>query len=96
MSYLLENTDIAIGNTHSPRMCEAQPGCPIHKLTSHHMRSWPQWFREDNGLMERTCEHGIGHPDPDGLHYFLSLGMTYMGVHGCDGCCRLPTTLTEV
>jgi hypothetical protein len=46
------------------------------------MRDLPQHYRDDTGLMERTCPHGIGHPDPDGAG---SPG--YIGEHGCDGCC---------
>ena len=37
---------------------------------------------------ERICEHGVGHPDPDSLEFFRSIGVTSMGIHGCDGCCR--------
>ena len=54
--------------------------CCIHKRTDHAMRSWPQHWRDDRGIMERICPHGVGHPDPDD-----SLGAG--GVHGCDGCC---------
>jgi hypothetical protein len=57
--------------------------CPIHSRTNHSMRSFPQHWRNDRGIMERICSHGIGHPDPDdpGLE-------RDGGVHGCDGCCR--------
>jgi hypothetical protein len=30
-------------------------------------------------MMERTCRHGVGHPDPDDLNPDT--------IHGCDGCC---------
>lgn len=73
-------------NVHPREVCEGRP-CPIHNLSDHSMRDFPQHFRSDNGLMERTCPHGIGHPDPDALPFFESLGITTMGVHGCDGCC---------
>jgi hypothetical protein len=53
--------------------------CPLHRRTDHHMRAWPQHWRDDRGIMERTCPHGIGHPDPD--------DPTTDTVHGCDGCC---------
>lgn len=96
MSVQLENSSMVIGGVHPESACEGQQACAIHALTSHHMRSWRQIFREDNGLMERICEHGIGHPDPDGMHYWRNRGETYMGIHGCDGCCRLPTRLMEV
>lgn len=44
------------------------------------MRSFPQSWRADKGWMERTCPHGIGHPDPDDP--FAD------PIHGCDGCCN--------
>lgn len=56
--------------------------CPIHARSEHHMRSWPQNWRTDKYAMERTCPHGVGHPDPDDPNN--------AGVHGCDGCCRRP------
>ncbi len=65
---------------HRRRDCIGSP-CPIHYRTDHHMRTWPQHWRTDRALMERTCPHGIGHPDPDQR-------LTDGGVHGCDGCCR--------
>ncbi len=65
---------------HRRRDCIGSP-CPIHYRTDHHMRGWRQHWRADRSLMERTCPHGIGHPDPDQR-------LTDGGVHGCDGCCR--------
>lgn len=53
--------------------------CPLHRRSNHHMRAWPQNWRDDRGFMERICPHGIGHPDPD------DSGAD--PVHGCDGCC---------
>jgi hypothetical protein len=32
--------------------------------------------------MERICDHGVGHPDPDEF-------MADVWVHGCDGCCAI-------
>lgn len=53
--------------------------CTVHKRSDHPMRHFPQHYRSDRGIMERTCPHGIGHPDPD--------DRTTDTVHGCDGCC---------
>lgn len=63
-------------------------GCAIHAPTPHHMHleDWPQLMREST-LIERICEHGIGHPDPDSLAFFVKNGDDGWGVHGCDGCC---------
>lgn len=67
---------------HDREECDGRP-CVIHNPSDHVMRDWPTHWREDRGLMERICEHGIGHPDPDSRAY-LSVGG---GIHGCDGCC---------
>jgi hypothetical protein len=42
-------------------------GCSVHNPTNHSMVEWPTSFREDTGMMERVCEHGVGHPDPNAL-----------------------------
>lgn len=79
--------------THEPATCEGQPCC-IHHPTQHHMVQWPQAWRQDRYLMERTCPHGVGHPDPDHMAHIRATrgeGLAWgQGVHGCDGCCR-PT-----
>jgi len=56
--------------------------CCIHNPSDHHMKNWPQLWRDDRKMMERTCPHGIGHPDPDDRSSFRD--------HGCDGCCVTP------
>jgi hypothetical protein len=77
---------------HPPEKC-AGTICTMHNMSNHHMRSFPQLWRMDRGIMERQCPHGIGHPDPD--DYFCN---TYARerVHGCDGCCFPPKTEEEV
>lgn len=79
------NTHTLVGgqrlvNVHSPDRCAGEH-CTIHKPSDHHMGDWPQNFREDRGMMERLCPHGVGHPDPDDP----AVGRA----HGCDGCCDL-------
>jgi hypothetical protein len=83
IEYTLENTDQVIMQVHDPSDCAGRP-CTIHNRTDHHMRSWPQHWRHDRGIMERICEHGVGHPDPD--DYAILNGLD-KGIHGCDGCC---------
>lgn len=70
-------------NVHDERRCAGRP-CTIHNPSQHSMSGFPQHFRQDRGLMERTCPHGVGHPDPDDPQTHTRYG----GVHGCDGCCR--------
>ena len=59
--------------------------CPIHNPSDHVLRLAPLYWRDDRRIMERICEHGVGHPDPDDLKVQSS---PYEGIHGCDGCCR--------
>lgn len=76
--------------THSATLCEGQP-CVVHNPSKHHMANWPMNWREDRYMMERLCEHGVGHPDPDHIwfirnKYGVDMASTE-SVHGCDGCC---------
>lgn len=73
---------------HPETACEGTPCC-IHHPSGHHMAEWPRLWRDDRQLMERTCPHGVGHPDPDHLAYAYRLpDNDGVGVHGCDGCCH--------
>ena len=70
-------------NVHDAAACAGRP-CVMHNPSEHCMSDFPLWWRGDRKLMERTCPHGVGHPDPDqpfppGSHEWR---------HGCDGCCR--------
>lgn len=70
---------------HNPDKCRGER-CVFHNPTPHSMSDRPIVIRE-TGLIERTCIHGIGHPDPDSQDYMdRTTGQGY-GVHGCDGCC---------
>jgi len=70
----------------------SQNGCVIHAPSEHHLRHMPTSFRYDRQMMERICEHGIGHPDPDYLSFIertqgIEAAKTE-SIHGCDGCCQ--------
>jgi len=71
---------------HPKKDC-AGPHCPFHAPSKHHMAAWPMILRETT-LVERQCEHGIGHPDPDSLAWFKKNKIKGYEVHGCDGCCQ--------
>lgn len=77
--------------THTSDVCIGQ-WCSIHDPSDHSMRGFPQLWRTDRMIMERTCAHGIGHPDPDHMaHLKRTLpprDYEAEGVHGCDGCCQ--------
>jgi hypothetical protein len=57
---------------HQPETCAGQD-CVLHNPSSHDMLDRPMVWRQDTGVMERTCEHGVGHPDPDHMSYVKSL-----------------------
>ncbi|MFH9606822.1 hypothetical protein [Streptomyces sp. NPDC017448] len=76
-------------NVHSPERCKGET-CAIHN-PSHHMASFPIVIRLDRGgMVERTCPHGVGHPDPDSVRWLESHNHDVGGfVHGCcaEHCC---------
>ena len=63
--------------------------CVFHNPTKHHMSDWHMILRTDkSALVERICSHGVGHPDPDSLWFFVEIAKeTSLAIHGCDGCC---------
>lgn len=79
----LEHTHTFL-RVHDPVLCEGR-FCTVHNRSEHDMRSFPQHWRSDLALMERTCPHGVGHPDPDERH--RPSWTDGKEVHGCDGCC---------
>lgn len=75
-----------LGNIHPADTCLGQD-CVIHSPSNHHMRRWPLTWRGDKKCFERTCPHGVGHPDPDDAAFQHAIGRPELTVHGCDGCC---------
>lgn len=74
-------------NVHAPHLC-ADRGCAIHNHPSEHpLNASPLNWREDMGILERLCEHRVGHPDADSALYLESIGQGIYNVHACDGCC---------
>lgn len=64
--------------------------CSIHKPSNSTMSLWKRHYRADRGLMERICEHGVGHPDPDHMRFLreeVGISSMHEFTHGCDGCC---------
>lgn len=70
---------------HSPDECSGEVCC-LHNPTVHPLRNADQVWRGDRGIVERVCEHGVGHPDPDDRR--VRTGEDD-GVHGCcvGRCC---------
>lgn len=79
-----------ITNVHKPSECVGEH-CVIHNPSERATRIGKTHWRGDRGIMERVCEHGVGHPDPDSLENIRRvLGdkrAAVESVHGCDGCC---------
>lgn len=74
-------------NPHDSWLCVGR-GCAIHDHPSDHkLKDAPMLWRDDRGILERICEHGIGHPDFDSALYLTSIGSEVENIHGCDGCC---------
>ena len=62
--------------------------CVMHNPREGAHRAMPLLWRDDRGIFERICDHGVGHPDPDQFEYWNSAGiLDSEGIHGCDGCC---------
>lgn len=88
------NDRIHLMHTHPAETCAGR-ACVVHHPSAHHMNTWPRNWRGLRDIMERICEHGIGHPDPDDAAFrhirAEMIGTPFdTGVHGCDGCCTKP------
>lgn len=72
---------------HTRRICHPE-NCPFHNPSDHPLKNATLHLRMDkDSLVERICEHGVGHDDPDSVAYFHKRGLMWAGTHGCDGCC---------
>lgn len=77
---------------HSQDKCEGE-NCSIHNPSDHPLNKAELNWRSDRRIMERFCEHRVGHPDPDDLDYRINVlneDPKYAGMHGCceDRCCQ--------
>jgi hypothetical protein len=89
-------TGQVIRNVHSLDQCDGR-ACVIHNPSDHHMRDWSTNFREDKHFMERLCEHGVGHPDPDDLAWRSVSDQRSLARHECcrERCCS-PLTAHDI
>lgn len=73
-----KNGDIRLFNVHDNKICSGRD-CIIHNPSTPTENRNLYW-RNDRGIFEEICEHGVGHPVVETPEYFDS-------IHGCDGCC---------
>lgn len=86
-NYTKVNEDTYLANVHNPDLCAGR-GCAIHNHPSNHpLKDAPMNWRQGAEILERLCEHGVGHPDADSAKYLASIGNDYANIHSCDGCC---------
>jgi hypothetical protein len=84
--------------THDESEDCAENGCVIHNPTMSdraNREDWPLLWREDRGIMERICPHGVGHPDMDSARFYKRQGQEFENVHGCDGCCWVEVPIQD-
>ena len=75
---------------HSDSACEEGLGCALHDRPSEHpLKNAPMYWREELGVVERTCSHDVSHPDYDNALYMERKGQLLETIHICDGCCNL-------
>jgi len=74
---------------HTAGTC-AGANCSIHNPSNHALKDAPMNWRKDISVMERICDHGVGHPDPDDVNFRIKNGANpaTASTHGCDGCCQ--------
>lgn len=89
----LEHSPVVL-MAHPPKACAGSP-CPLHNRTDHVLRGFMQHWRDDRGLMERICPHGVGHPDPDQWDYLVKrYGKRAASAEFVHGCCWMRCCAT--
>ena len=53
-------------NVHEEKDCKGK-NCVILNPSDHLMKDWPTHWRDDRGLMERLCPHGVGSFPPPSI-----------------------------
>ncbi len=74
--------DESLLRVHPPMRC--RPACPIHWPSDHPLADAPLHWDDAEGVLRRSCRHGLLHPDPDDQQVRLHPQLLE---HDCDGCC---------
>jgi len=79
----------ALYNVHEGSACIGQ-GCAFHHPSDHPLKTAP--IRWAQGIVMRTCEHGVAHPDVDHLSWRQRTAQTVPALHYCCAthCCGIP------
>lgn len=80
-----EKPDYRLTNLHDEGDCGEY--CDIHDRRSPWDSHYPLNWRDDRGIMEFICSHGIGHPTHAQVLYQERTGQSDASIHGCCGCC---------
>lgn len=70
---------------HNEGKCSTE-WCVIHNPMNTYDRTRLHW-RDDRGIFEVICMHGVGHPAPEQFAYWEDRDEDWQAVHGCCGCC---------
>lgn len=84
-TFTLPNGQILV-NVHPAEACEGR-WCVVHDPLPTYDRADLYW-RNDRGIFEVICDHGVGHPAPEQYLYWSLTDQMWQGIHGCDGCCE--------
>lgn len=87
MEHAVQKDDILLHQVHSYSVCRGRE-CIIHRPDRRDSDLWPLLWREDRGIFERICPHGVGHPDRAQRDYWLRTEQEHNFIHGCDFCCH--------
>lgn len=82
-----------LANVHPATACAGRP-CVLHDPMRTYDPARLAW-RDDLGLFEVVCEHGVGHPAPEEAYHSAEIGRPERMLHTCDGCCSAWTPDSE-
>jgi hypothetical protein len=71
-------------NTHELDGCMGR-WCAIHRPMPGPWSTWPRYWREDLGIMERLCPCPVGHPVAEMYEYTVAQGRMKKLAHICCG-----------
>lgn len=83
-------------NVHAANAECAQYGCVIHFPSAEGMALGKTHYNTVRQQMQRVCEHGVAHPDPDSQNWRERTLGSRDDIHICDGCCEGLGAISEM